>query len=1509
VTTLRVPLAEIFGADPGAGDGGRRPRWRLRRGWGDAGERAGRRWAALAWALVLIALLLTDPGRMTFDTKLGVDIDPAGFYGQLWHLWNPLEYLGEIQDQYIGYAFPMGLFYLTAHLLHVPVWLAERLWMSLLVTAAFWGLVRLAEKLGLGSRPTRLLAGAAFALWPTFTILVGSSSAGVLPGLLAPWAVLPLVRPGSARLAAARSGLVVLAMGGVNAVSTLAAIVPAGLYLLTRPGARRWVLAGWWALAVLLATAWWLGPLLYQGRYGFNFLPYIEQSANTTGTMSAAAALRGTGNWVAYLDLGQPWLTAGSVLTGSAWAVAAAAVAAATGLAGLARRDLPEALWLRGTAAVAAVWALAGYAGPLGAPLHAPVQQLLNGPLSPLRNVFKIEPALALVLALGIAHVLARAVWPADRARRATGVAAVVVLAGLALPYLNGEILQPGSFTRVPAYWQQAAGWLAAHHPDETTLVVPADSHGIYDWGQPIDEPLEPLARSPWVQRNLVPFSGGGVADLMNGAEQAIESGTATPGLAPYLARAGIRYVLVRNDLDPAQPGYTPPAVVHATLAASGFSRVAAFGPPAATGPAGQGTPLQVEAIEPRYPPVEIFQAARAAARPAGPAAVLPAASAALVDGGPAALLQLSGQGLLTPRQPAVIAGQDTSARLPVARQDVTDGLRRADTVFGLPGNNTSYTYTAAGTIPPDSPQGAGGQAPRQLLPAGTAGRQTVAVLAGAARVTASSAGSWLFEVPQGDPVNAFDGNPATAWTEASPARADGQWVQIRFSRARQLSGPLEIRLLDDIPRPVATRLVVTTAAGRRVTDTRVTGAAQPLRVPAGSTRWLRITIAAARGGTAGGPGAGISEVAIPGVRVTRFLQPAQSPAGPVPSFSFERATATSLGLPGVSPEPALDRTFTTGAGERVRVGASVTAVPGAALSALLARLGSGTPAQVRISASSTFGSLPALGAENLLDGSDLTGWVAAGPRATVRVSWPGAPREISEIQLTAATLGIAAQPTQVVITSPEGSRDLPVPADGDLRFAPLVTNQLSISFTGVMPATSVNPLLGQAQQLPVGLAELDIPALAGLSTGVPAPSAPFTLACGQGPAVTVDGRAYPTSVSGTVGDLTSLAPLPLHVCTTGAAVTLGAGRHFLTSPGTGVALAVTSLSLTPVTAAAPSSAAAPASAPASALASAPASAPAARDLRIGLWQAEHRTVTIGPGARSYLEVHQVASPGWTATLNGHALPPVTLDGWQQAFVVPAGAGGTVTMTFTPVTGYHWLLIGSVLAVCVLIAAAAWPRRRRRDAGRRRSADGPDAGARKSADGPDAGLRNPADGPDAGARKSADGPGAPAAGSRAGRAGQAGWAGYWLAVAAAIVTVALVGGLFALVVPVTLLLGWWRPRLVPWLAFAAMAVAGALTLTGLGHGPQNSVGAFGWPAQAAALTALAVALTPAGRAARRRADRSQPPPPDSPNETGGRDGPGGSPRWPDQPGPASRPRADGPATRRGPAGAADGAGG
>ena len=69
----------------------------------------------------------------------------------------------------------MGPFYLAGQLAHLPVWLTERLWISLIIAVGFGGVVKLADALGIGSPASRFLAGLVFALWPTFTIVIGST--------------------------------------------------------------------------------------------------------------------------------------------------------------------------------------------------------------------------------------------------------------------------------------------------------------------------------------------------------------------------------------------------------------------------------------------------------------------------------------------------------------------------------------------------------------------------------------------------------------------------------------------------------------------------------------------------------------------------------------------------------------------------------------------------------------------------------------------------------------------------------------------------------------------------------------------------------------------------------------------------------------------------------------------------------------------------------------------------------------------------------------------------------------------------------------------------------------------------------------------------------------------------------------------------------------------------------------------------------------------------------------
>ncbi|HEY6787814.1 MAG TPA: alpha-(1-_3)-arabinofuranosyltransferase family protein [Trebonia sp.] len=1257
------------------------------------------RWCFLGVFLIsLLVFISADTGRMVFDTKLGVDIDAAGFLTRLWQLWNPLEWFGTLQNQYIGYAIPMAPFYLLGQLAHVPVWVIERLWMATLVTVGFAGVVRLARALGVGTDGTRLLAAAVYVLWPEFTIVIGSTSVSALPGFVLPWAVLPLVgavrgdRP--AGRAAALSGLAVAAMGGVNATVTgYALIVPALLILIQARGRLRISLLARWFVAVLAGTAWWLIPLLLQGTYSFNFLPYIEQSTTTFQTMSADAFLRGAGDWTAYLNLGSPWLPAGWSEVTTPTSIIASGLVAATGLYGLARRDMPVRRWLLASVGVAAAVALSGYWGPLGDPLSGVVDSVFNGALAPLRSVYKLEPVVGLAVALGCAHAVSRwsrAELPVRTGRVPVSVAiaplAAFALAGLAVPQLSGQILGPGSFGNVPAYWHQVADYLAVHSPRQTALVVPGDAHGLYLWGDTIDEPLEPLASSPWAERTTVPYGGAGSQEFLSTAEQAVESGDAVPGLPAYLARAGIRYVVVRNDLSPTALGYASPQVVNETLALSGFERVAEFGPviqASPTYPEAEPEPAPA-GPEPSYPAVEVFQAASPAWRPASPVTALPTASTVLVNGGPDSLLQLEAQGIVT-TQPTVIAGDP----LPVGPDlwAITDGQRRADNDFSMPDQNQSFTYTATETNPPDSSLGAAGGAPRQLLPVPAAGHQTVAVLSGAAQVTASSYGSWLDEEPQYDPVNAFDGDAATAWAEASPDTPVGQWIQVTFDHTMDLPATIGIRLLDDNPeRSVATQVQVSTAAGAVTTDLADNSAAQSVRVRPGPSGWLRITITGAIVPLVGAPGAGFTSVDIPGVTVTRYLEPADDPAGPAaPSaaYSFSQQVASPVTAVGPQASEVLARTFQVPSAQRVTVAALAvaTVAPGAALKQLI---------------------------------SSLSGVHAVAP---------------------------------------------------DLN-------------------------------------------------------ATFRLACGQGPTLRLDAKSYRTAVTGTLADLMKRLPVKVSLCTPAGQLSLGAGQHWLkVAPSS--AFVVTDLDMRTVRAG-------------SGAGSPSASAPGGqRSVRVLSWADDDRSLRIGPGAQSYLEVHENFNAGWQATLNGRPLPAVELDGWQQAFLVPAGQGGLIKLKFTPTTVYHVALVLGAAALVVLALIAIAPdrwrskrRQRRRDRRyKRRDARQRRRDARRE-------LRPEPWEPEPGGALEPEPPrtwGRPVAQMAA-------------ILVPLVVVIGIAGGPVVVAVPVLGCVAYWRPRWLPWLAFGAMALAGVLAATG--HPAAMGSGAFNGLAQACALVALTAALFP-----------------------------------------------------------------
>ncbi|GGT07331.1 DUF3367 domain-containing protein [Streptomyces chromofuscus] len=1337
-----------------------------------------RRWLLGFWAVVLVLFLAVRPGRQTFDTKLGVTVDPGRFLADLGQLWHDRGGFGGIQDQYAGYLWPMLPFHWLCRAVELPVWLAERLWMSLVVSVAFWGALRLAERLRIGNGPARLLAAVAYALWPVFTTVVGSTSAAALPGAFLPWVLLPLTdeRYG-ARVAALRSALIVPFMGGVNAASTLASLLPVGLYLLSRPpGPRQRKLIAWWVPGVLVATAWWWIPLLLLGAYGENFLPYVESSQTTTATMSATEALRGAGNWVAYLHFGEAWLPAGWTVASSVPVIVCSACAAGLGLAGLARRDLPERRWLVLTVLVTGLVLLAGYGGAFGAPFHETVRDWLNGWLAPFRNVYKFQTGLALALVLGLAHLVAAAAEPRGarpvRGRRfAPLFAALLVLPGLVVPYVNGSILNPGSFQELPKYWQATADWLHRYSPDSRALVVPATAHGIHTWGSPIDQPLDVLAESRWAQRDYVPFGTPGNRRAMDAVEQALLTGGAVPGLADHLSRAGIHYVVVRNDLDPDQIGAVPTTIVKRTLEQSGYRRVTGLGPVMTGGRIADDTPLQVEGLYPRQRAVEIYRPGGAGVPRPGQAALYPIADTAVVSGGPESLLPLAP----ALRGRATVLAGDHHPGLGSPRLQVTgDGLRRADTRFGLVNANTSYTYTRDERNAPDAHQDAG-EPPHQILPVTGLRHQTVAELRGARSVTASSYGSWFFHLPQFDPVGAFDGDPATAWAEGSDRSPNGQWLRIEFAGAGEdeAAGAYAMPssfavtpLPQESVRSAPTRVRVETERGSVTSFLQPNGMTQRVKAPAGATRWMKLTIVDSVARRPGLTGAGFTEIRLPDVRVTRMLRlPTDVSAAAFEIVSLHRA-ADPTGLSATGTETGLHRRFSTTGTGTYDIRASAVPVPGEELDRLLYEVAPGRPARVTATADSTARLGAGLSARNLTDGDLTTAWLA-GDRPTVHLRWEGK-QPVSELVLAPAG-GLSTRPTEVRVSSPDGAASAAVDDNGWVRFPAITTDRLDITVTETAPLTLHNPVVDEDLQLPVGLTEAYLPALDAYRTPQPRPERPFSLPCGEGPVLAVDGELYRTSVQGTVRDLTERRPVEVSLCPS-SGVELTEGTHRVEAGDAGP-LVLTDVTLTRGTVTQPVS--------------------TARDLRIRDWLGDRREVTAGSGAASYLTTYENFNDGWKATLNGEELTPVRLDGWQQGWRVPAGAGGTIKLAYEPSTTYEAGLVGSGVGLAVLVGLVLWRRR----------------------------APNP-DGPQ---------PAPPAP-------------GLWLGTVALTSAGAVMAGWLALLVPALAVLAYRRHALLVPLAFAGLAGAGVVAATAAGEPAGDGGGAFSHVAQLLAVVGLFAAL-------------------------------------------------------------------
>lgn len=1201
---------------------------------------AGARDAVVAFLGFLFLACLQSPGLVVPDTKYDLVVDPGRFLVQATHLWTGLSFGGQVQNQAYGYLFPQGPFFALFDLVGMPAWLTQRLWWAVLLTVAYVGVVRVAAALRIGTPQTRAAAGILYALAPRMLGDLGSISSEIWPVALAPWVLLPVVRVLQGRMSPRRGGagaaLALALMGAVNAVATAVACLPAILWwLMHRPG-RTWArLAAWWLPLSVAVCLWWAVPLVLLGRISPPFLDYIESAEVTTRWSSATEVLRGAATWVPFVSTDR---VAGAALTSEPVSVLATGVMAAVGVLGLLHRTMPARGRLLVIAAVGLVAMAAPWVGPAGGGLAETLRAFLDGAGAPLRNVHKFEPLVRLPLVLSTAHLLAlllsglrggpeaggpghgaggapaARVWTAvahPERNRPVAVAMVVILAGTVTvaPALLGRLAPVGAHAAIPDHWTDAADWLSENapvarpgaadvgggdlDPAATTraLVVPGSSFGRQVWGVTRDEPLQPLATTPWAVRDSVPLQPAPAIRALDAVQRRLADGNPAPGTAATLASLGIGFLVVRNDLT-ADSGAPRPVLVHQAIDGSpGLVKVAEFGEPVG------GTDVDDESVvvpdsglRPAYPAIEIYRVdsrlGSDAVSPGPPrSATAPytveVRDLPVVAGGPESLSRLDD--LLAVRDtvgsPARVtrllevdadaAGVDPASDpfprpRPVTSTApvLTDSPTDRETDFGRLDHHSSAVRAEG------DPRRSRGTVPDYAATVSDSDPPLAQARWWDARVRASSSAS---DSAQTGPVRparsvaaAVDGDPDTAWRSGGYGSAFGQWIEV------DLPEPVDrglLRITVPVPDagPEVSSLQIRTDSG--TTTANPTGGGElVVALPPGPTETVRVT---ATGFADGGRGTyfEVSDLAlssagedIPLLRVVAL--PDRPPGSGAPSGWLLRQELGGRsdcvhggspveGLAGAeeetgavrcAPELAIEAEEPARFARLLDVPTDTAVLPqllvrpraGAALDDVLR----GDPAtrarQVRAVGESLVTD-PAGGPSAAVDGDRSTSWYAPdAPSPTLDLRLPGR-HVVGSIRVWAPRSAAPAAPRVITVDSGVQTTrvdlDAIAPEEDGSVVVPLPadhTDRVSVRIDATHDVRTPG-----GTQVPGGIAEVWVRDGTGARIGaLPAANdEPVTLSCQDGPRVFIGDRSVPTRLTTTRRELLDGRAIPVEPC------------------------------------------------------------------------------------------------------------------------------------------------------------------------------------------------------------------------------------------------------------------------------------------------------------------------------------------------------------------------------------------
>ncbi len=1270
---------------------------------------------AIVCLVAYLPLLASSPGRVGADTKTYLYLDPVRLLSRAPSLWDADVALGTVTHQTIGYLWPMGPFYAVAEFAGLPDWVAQRLWLGSLLAAAGLGVRYLLRTLD-WQGPGLLVAMLAYELSPYLLHYSARISAVLLPWAGLPWMIALTIRSarGGRWRHPALFALVVLTVGSVNATALLLVGLAPVAWLLHAAAVERslgWrralATAGRIGVLTVGVSLWWMAGLWAQGAYSLPVTRYTETYEVVADASTAPEVLRGLGYWFFYgNDKFGPWIEPSVDYTQGVWLIVltfglATAAVAAFAIVRWRHRSYFGILFVLGTLIAVGAHPYDD-PSPTGAAFRAFTRT--DAGLA-LRSTPRALPlavlATSVFLGAGVAAVWRhRRSW--GRILAAVGLVAVV----LANPPMWKTRMIERHLDRpeeLPAYWLEAARRLDGADDGTRVFEVPGSDFASYRWGNTVDPVTPGLMDRGYVARELVPFGSAESAALLIAFDRRLQDDTLeSDSIAPVARLMSVGDLVHRADLTYERFRTARPVPTAALLERTpGIRRLEEYGPrePNVAGPE---QPLLDEVflgIDPDLPdpaPVTRYRVddplPEVRLRPVEGSLVLVGDADGIVDAAAAGVLDLDRTLVFA----ADLVTDDTLAETVVEGPVsivVTDTNRRRARRWGTIRQVVGYTEQA-------------GEEPLEFDPtdnrlplfpalASTPGldpddARTVTEQRGPVSVRASAYGNPVTYTNDDRPVLAVDGDPTTAWTVAAFAEARGEYLRLDLDRPRLVD---TVTLLQP-PGPAnrhVTEVLIRDGRGRStrvpLDERSLTAPGQP--VPLGVTT-DRLTIEITdtdvprRPTYPGVSAVGFAEVDLglgPVDEVVRapralldrlgadldrhdltvvFTRERTNPREPVRTDP-ERSLRRTFALP-------VDRTFEITGTVRVSAAADEPLVD-AVLGRLTATDGVGLRAR---SSARLAGDLPS-GASSAFDGDPATAWTGRfGPQAgqwirihrdrevtvddvTLQIvvdSVHSVPTSV-RILVDGADLGVFELPLAVTDASRGTTRrvQLPLTATGrtfEFRFE-TVDERLTTDWY------SATPIAMPISVTEIGLGpELTFGAARDIDTGC------------RDDLVRVDDRPVPVRITGDAAAALDRRPLTLTAC---AEVGIPAGDPLIdTTAGAVSGFDVDQLVLRSPRPLAPVG---------------PTLAPTVVD------RGDTRIVADVPASTlpRWLVLGQSHNPGWRARLaDGTDLgPPRLLDGFANAWLLPAGRATRVVLTWTPQDRVRDALWVSALVVLVCL--------------------------------------------------------------------------------------------------------------------------------------------------------------------------------------------------------------------------------